>query len=118
MFDSLNDRLDKAFHVLSGRSKITEINIAESIKEIRRALVEADVSFKIAKDFTSKVKTKAMGENVLTSLKPGQLMMSNAFSIRFILSCMMCRTNSASHRSRRCAAQPGAAASASPFPAT
>lgn len=74
MFDSLNDRLDKAFHALSGRSKITEINVAESIKEIRRALVEADVSFKIAKDFTNKVKTKAMGENVLTSLKPGQLM--------------------------------------------
>ncbi len=74
MFDSLNDRLDKAFHVLSGRSKITEINVAESVKEIRRALVEADVSFKIAKDFTNKVRTKAMGENVLTSLKPGQLM--------------------------------------------
>ncbi len=74
MFESLNDRLDKAFHVLSGRAKITEINIAESIKEIRRALVEADVSYKIAKDFTEKVKQKALGENVLTSLKPGQLM--------------------------------------------
>jgi len=74
MFESLNDRLDKAFHVLSGRSKITEINIAESLKEIRRALVDADVSYKIAKDFTEAVKQKAIGENVLTSLKPGQLM--------------------------------------------
>jgi signal recognition particle subunit SRP54 len=74
MFESLNDRLDKAFHVLSGRAKITEINIAESLKEIRRALVDADVSYKIAKDFTEAVKQKAIGENVLTSLKPGQLM--------------------------------------------
>lgn len=74
MFESLNDRLDKAFHVLSGRNKITEINVADSIKQIRRALVEADVSYKIAKDFTESVKQKAMGENVLTSLKPGQLM--------------------------------------------
>ncbi len=74
MFESLNDRLDKAFHVLSGRNKITEINIAESVKEIRKALVEADVSYKIAKEFTSKVKEKALGSNVLTSLKPGQLM--------------------------------------------
>lgn len=74
MFNSLNERLDKAFHVLSGRNKITEINVAESIKEIRRALVDADVSYKIAKDFTDRVKQKAMGENVLTSLKPGQLM--------------------------------------------
>ena len=74
MFDSLNDRLDKAFHVLSGRNKITEINVAESIKEIRRALVEADVSYKIAKDFTDRVKVKALGGDVLSSLKPGQLM--------------------------------------------
>jgi len=74
MFNSLNERLDKAFHVLSGRNKITEINVAESIKEIRRALVDADVSYKIAKDFTDRVKHKAMGDNVLTSLKPGQLM--------------------------------------------
>jgi len=74
MFDSLNDRLDKAFHVLSGRNKITEINVAESIKEIRRALVEADVSYKIAKDFTDQVKKTALGGGVLTSLKPGQVM--------------------------------------------
>lgn len=74
MFESLNDRLDKAFHLLSGRSKITEINVAESVKQIRRALVEADVSYKIAKEFTETVKQKALGENVLTSLKPGQLM--------------------------------------------
>ncbi len=74
MFDSLNDRLDKAFHVLSGRNKITEINIAESLKEIRRALVDADVSYKIAKEFTDKVKTASLGSDVLTSLKPGQVM--------------------------------------------
>jgi signal recognition particle subunit SRP54 len=74
MFENLNDRLDKAFHILKGRNKITEINIAESLKEIRRALVEADVSFKIAKQFTNTVKEKALGSDVLVSLQPGQLM--------------------------------------------
>lgn len=74
MFDNLSERLDKAFHILKGRNKITEINIAESIKEIRRALIEADVSYKIAKTFTDRVKEKALGSDVLTSLKPGQLM--------------------------------------------
>lgn len=74
MFENLSDRLDKAFHVLRGRNTITEINVAESVKEIRRALVEADVSYKIAKQFTDTVKEKALGSEVLTSLKPGQLM--------------------------------------------
>ena len=74
MFENLSDKLDKAFHVLKGRNKITEINIAESVKEIRRALIEADVSYKIAKDFTDKVKVEALGQEVLTSLRPSQLM--------------------------------------------
>lgn len=75
MFESLSDRLDSAFKVLSGSHKITELNVAESIKEIRRALVAADVNYKIAKDFTDRVKEKALGtENVLKSVSPGQLM--------------------------------------------
>ncbi len=74
MFENLSDRLDSAFHVLKGRNKITEINIAESVKEIRRALIDADVSYKIAKKFTDNVKEKALGSDVLVSLKPGQLM--------------------------------------------
>ena len=75
MFESLSDRLDSAFKVLSGSHKITELNVAESIKEIRRALVAADVNYKIAKEFTDKVKDKAMGvENVLKNVNPGQLM--------------------------------------------
>ena len=75
MFDSLSDRLDLAFKSLAGQRKITEINIAESVKEIRRALVAADVNYAIAKQFTEKVKEKALGsENVLKSVKPGQLM--------------------------------------------
>jgi signal recognition particle subunit SRP54 len=75
MFESLSERLDSAFKVLKGSHKITELNIAESIKEVRRALVGADVNYKIAKEFTDKVKDKAMGtENVLKSVSPGQLM--------------------------------------------
>ncbi|RZJ58666.1 MAG: signal recognition particle protein [Flavobacterium sp.] len=74
MFDNLSDKLDKAFHILKGHGKITEVNVAETLKEVRRALLDADVNFKIAKDFTTKVKEKAMGENVLTTLQPGQLM--------------------------------------------
>lgn len=74
MFNSLQDKLDKALHSLSGRGKITEINVAETIKEIRRALVDADVNYKIAKDLTKRVQNKAIGQNVLTSLTPGQLM--------------------------------------------
>ncbi len=75
MFDSLNERLESAFKNLSGQGKLTEINIAQSIKEIRRALVAADVNYKIAKEFTDKIKDKALGtDNILNSVKPGQLM--------------------------------------------
>lgn len=75
MFDNLSDRLEGAFKTLTGDNKITEINVAQSIKEIRRALVAADVNYKIAKEFTDKVKEKALGtDNVLKSVKPGQLM--------------------------------------------
>ena len=66
MFDSLSDKLDKAFHVLKGRGKITEINVSETVKEVRRALLDADVSFKVAKSFTNRVKEKAIGQNVIT----------------------------------------------------
>lgn len=74
MFNNLSDKLDKAFHILKGHGKITEVNVAETLKEVRRALLDADVNFKIAKDFTTKVKEKAIGENVLTTLQPGQLL--------------------------------------------
>ena len=74
MFQNLQDKLDKALHSFSGRGKITEINVAETIKEIRRALVDADVSYKVAKDLTKRIQDKAIGQNVLTSLTPGQLM--------------------------------------------
>lgn len=75
MFESLSERLEGAFKVLSGNNKITDLNVAESIKEVRRALVGADVNYKIAKEFTDKIKDKAMGtENVLKSVSPGQLM--------------------------------------------
>lgn len=74
MFDNLSDKLDKALHVLKGHGQITEVNVAETLKEVRRALVDADVNFKIAKDFTTTVKEKALGQDVLKSLKPSQLM--------------------------------------------
>ncbi|MBV7440385.1 signal recognition particle protein [Weeksellaceae bacterium TAE3-ERU29] len=74
MFQSLQDKLDNALHTLKGHGHISEINVAETIKEIRRALVDADVSYKVAKDFTNTVKEKALGQNVLTTLQPGQLM--------------------------------------------
>ncbi len=75
MFESLSDRLDGAFKVLTGSNKLTELNVAESIKEIRRALVDADVNYKIAKEFTDKIKEKALGtDNVLKAVKPGELM--------------------------------------------
>lgn len=74
MFDNLSDKLDKALHVLKGHGSITEVNVAETLKEVRRALLDADVNFKIAKDFTNTVKEKALGQNVLTTLQPGQLM--------------------------------------------
>jgi signal recognition particle subunit SRP54 len=74
MFDNLSDKLDKAFHILKGHGKITEVNVAETLKEVRRALLDADVNFKIAKEFTTNVKEKAIGQNVLTTLQPGQLL--------------------------------------------
>ena len=74
MFDNLSSKFDKAFQVLKGHGKITEINVAETLKEVRRALLDADVNFKIAKEFTVRVKEKALGQKVLTSLQPGQLM--------------------------------------------
>jgi signal recognition particle subunit SRP54 len=74
MFDNLSSKLDKAFQVLKGHGKITEINVAETLKEVRKGLLDADVNFKIAKEFTVRVKEKALGQKVLTSLQPGQLM--------------------------------------------
>ena len=74
MFNNLSEKLDKALHVLKGHGRISEINVAETLKEVRRALLDADVNYKIAKDFTNRVKEKAIGQNVLTTLQPGQLM--------------------------------------------
>ena len=74
MFDNLSDRLERSFKILKGEGKITEINVAETLKDVRRALLDADVNYKVAKNFTDKVKEKALGQNVLTSVKPGQLM--------------------------------------------
>jgi len=74
MFEGLSERLDKSFKILKGQGRISEINVAESIKEIRKALIEADVSYKIAKEFTNEVKEKALGQNVLQAVKPGELM--------------------------------------------
>lgn len=74
MFENLSDKLDRSFKLLKGHGKITEINVAESLKEVRRALLDADVNFKIAKSFTDTVKEKALGQDVLTSIKPGQLL--------------------------------------------
>ncbi len=74
MFNNLSEKLDKALHVLKGHGSITEVNVAETLKEVRRALLDADVNFKIAKEFTNRVKEKALGQNVLTTLNPGQLM--------------------------------------------
>ncbi|MCF4102305.1 signal recognition particle protein [Gillisia sp. M10.2A] len=74
MFDNLSDKLDSALHILKGHGQITEVNVAETLKEVRRALVDADVNYKIAKEFTTTVKEKALGQDVLTALKPGQLM--------------------------------------------
>lgn len=74
MFDNLTDKFERAFKVLKGQGQITEINVAETLKEVRRALLDADVNFKTAKDFTVRVKDKAMGQNVLTAISPSQLM--------------------------------------------
>ena len=74
MFNNLSEKLDKALHTLKGHGKITEVNVAETLKEVRRALLDADVNFKIAKEFTKTVQQKAIGQDVLTTLNPGQLM--------------------------------------------
>src|SRR5512133_2066324 len=74
MFDSLSDRLERSFKILKGEGRITEINVAETLKEIRRALLDADVNYKIAKTFTDNVKQEALGQKILTSVKPGQMM--------------------------------------------
>ena len=74
MFENLTDKFERAFKVLKGQGQITEINVAETLKEVRRALLDADVNFKTAKDFTTTVKEKALGRNVLTAVSPGQLM--------------------------------------------
>lgn len=74
MFDNLSDKLDRAFKVLKGHGKITEINVAETLKEVRKALLDADVNYKVAKQFTDTVKEKALGQNVLTAVSPGQLL--------------------------------------------
>jgi signal recognition particle subunit SRP54 len=74
MFESLSDKFDRAFKILKGHGQITEINVAETLKEVRKALLDADVNFKIAKQFTETVKEKALGANVLTAISPGQLM--------------------------------------------
>lgn len=74
MFDNLSERLERSFKILKGEGKITEINVAETLKDVRRALLDADVNYKVAKTFTDTVKKKAMGQNVLTAVKPSQLM--------------------------------------------
>ena len=74
MFDNLSERLERSFKLLKGEGKITEINVAETLKDVRRALLDADVNYKVAKTFTDKVKEKALGQNVLTSVKPSQLL--------------------------------------------
>ena len=74
MFDNLSERLERSFKLLKGEGRITEINVAETLKDVRRALLDADVNYKVAKTFTDRVKEKAIGQNVLTSVKPSQLM--------------------------------------------
>ena len=74
MFENLSERLERSFKILKGEGKITEINVAETLKDVRRALLDADVNYKVAKQFTDTVKAKALGQDVLTAVKPGQLM--------------------------------------------
>ena len=74
MFENLSEKLERSFKILKGEGRITEINVAETLKEIRRALIDADVNYKVAKQFTDDVKQKALGQNVLTSVKPGQML--------------------------------------------
>ena len=74
MFENLSDKLDRAFKLLKGQGQISEINVAETLKEVRKALLDADVNYKVAKQFTDTVKEKALGRDVLLSVSPGQLM--------------------------------------------
>src|ERR671919_1060815 len=74
MFENLTERLDSAFKQIKGEGRITELNIAATVKDIRRALVDADVNYKIAKEFTDSIKEKALGEKVINAISPGQLM--------------------------------------------
>ena len=74
MFENLSDRLERSFKILKGEGKITEINVAETLKDVRKALLDADVNYKVAKQFTDTVKAKALGMDVLTAVKPSQLM--------------------------------------------
>jgi len=90
MFENLSDRLERSFKILKGQGKITEINVAETLKDVRRALLEADVNYKIAKSFTDTVKDKALGANVLNAVKPGQMMVK---IVRDELAHLMGETN-------------------------
>ena len=74
MFENLSERLERSFKILKGEGKITEVNVAETLKDVRKALLDADVNYKVAKQFTDTVKEKALGMDVLTSVRPGQLM--------------------------------------------
>lgn len=77
MFENLSERLERSFKVLKGQGQITEINVAETMKDVRKALLEADVNFKVAKDFCNRVKAEAMGQNVINSVEPRQLSSSS-----------------------------------------
>ena len=74
MFENLSERLERSFKLLKGQGRITEINVAETLKDVRRALLDADVNYKVAKQFTDTVKAKAIGQNVINAIKPGELM--------------------------------------------
>src|SRR6187399_1188628 len=74
MFENLSDKLDRAFKLVKGQGRITEINVAETLKEVRKALLDADVNYKIAKDFTDRVKEKVLGADVINAVSPGQLL--------------------------------------------
>ena len=74
MFENLSERLERSFKILKGQGSITEINVAETLKDVRRALLDADVNYNVARDFTNQVKEKALGQDVLTSVNPGQMM--------------------------------------------
>ena len=89
MFENLTDKLERSFKILKGEGRITEINVAETLKEIRRALIDADVNYKVAKTFTDTVKQKALGQDVLKSVKPGQMLTK---IVRDDLAQLMCGT--------------------------